>query len=122
MGTFLGGAKNDLEINEIFRMDYHKNELERACRVCGKRLCKAKKRERSHLVQEHSSELAQVFQIDTSGDSEDTHPTLFCHPCWTVYEILAQECEKSTCCECKKLQDQIEVTVTVQQSADPHIT
>ena len=70
-----------LKINNFSDMDYHKSELQKACRVCGKRLNKAKGRERSHLVQEHSSELAQVFQIDTSGDTEDTHPTFFCHPC-----------------------------------------
>ena len=62
-------------------MDYHTSEVQKACRVCGKRLNKAKGKERSHLVQDHSSDLAQVFQIDTSGDMEDTHPISFCHLC-----------------------------------------
>ena len=68
-------------ILNFFRMDYHKTGLEKACRVCGKRLHKAKGRERSHLVQDHISDLAKVFRIDASGDRKETHPTSFCYPC-----------------------------------------
>ena len=64
-----------------FRMDHHKNELKKACRVCGKRLKKAKGRERSYLVQDFSRELNEVFHVDTSNDSEDIHPISFCHSC-----------------------------------------
>ena len=75
-------------------MDYHKSELQKACRVCGKRLNRAKGRERSHLVQEHSSDLAQVYQIDTSGDTEDTHPTLFCHKCQVFMRSWRKSAER----------------------------
>lgn len=62
-------------------MEYHKIGLRKACRVCGKRVNKAKGRDRSYLVDEHSRELAVVFNIDTSSDCEDTHPLSFCHLC-----------------------------------------
>lgn len=42
---------------DIFRMDYHKSELRKACRVCGKRVNKAKGRERSFLVSAHKEQL-----------------------------------------------------------------
>jgi hypothetical protein len=62
-------------------MEYHMNGLKKACRVCGGRLYKAKGRQRCHLVEEHKEELAEVFNIDVSRDSEDTHPLSFCQPC-----------------------------------------
>lgn len=65
----------------LFRMEYHTNELGKACRVCGKRVSKAKGRSRSFLVAQHSQELAEVFSIDVSSDSEDIHPLSFCLPC-----------------------------------------
>ena len=64
-----------------FRMEYHTNGLKKVCMVCGKRLKKAKGRERSYLVLEYSRELAEVFQIDSSADSEGIHPVSFCHSC-----------------------------------------
>ena len=62
-------------------MEYHKNELGKACRVCGKRVNKAKGRSRSFLAAEHSQELAEVFSIDVSSDCEDIHPHSFCLSC-----------------------------------------
>lgn len=74
-----------LKLWEIFtsRMEYHTNELGKVCRVCGKRLNKAKGRERNYLVAEHSKELATVFSIDVSSDCDDTHPLQLCHTCST---------------------------------------
>ena len=54
-------------------MEFHKNGLDKTCRVCGERLNKAKGRERSYLVAEHNKELAEVFSIDASSDDTDTH-------------------------------------------------
>ena len=62
-------------------MDYHTNELKKVCRVCAKRLKKAKGKHRSFPVSEHSRELYEVFRIDTSADEEDTHPLFFCLSC-----------------------------------------
>ena len=62
-------------------MEFHKNGLDKTCRVCGERLNKAKGRERSYLVAEHNKELAEVFSIDASSDDTDTHPASFCHSC-----------------------------------------
>ena len=66
-----------------YRMEYHKKELEKACRVCGKRVKKAKGRDRNYSVAEFSKELAEMFGIDASKDSKDTHPLSFCHCCRT---------------------------------------
>ena len=74
-----------LVIFKKFRMEFHMSELKKACRVCGRRLRKAKKeRDRSYVCKEHSKDLAEVFQIDIGSDSEDTHPLLFCLSCFTV--------------------------------------
>ena len=62
-------------------MDYHTNELQKVCRVCAKRLKKAKGKDRSFPVSEHSKELYKVFRIDTSADAEDTRPLFFCLSC-----------------------------------------
>lgn len=62
-------------------MDYHRNELKKVCRVCGKRLNKAKGRDRSYVVEAKKEELDQVFGLDTSTDSPDIHPPKFCHLC-----------------------------------------
>lgn len=62
-------------------MEYHANELRKACRVCGRRVNKAKGRERSYLVAQYIKELAEVFSIDAANDCEDTHPLTFCHIC-----------------------------------------
>ena len=63
------------------RMDFHMTQLKQVCRVCGKRLSKAKERDRSYTVAEHSRELAEVFGIEVACDSPDTHPLSFCHIC-----------------------------------------
>lgn len=65
-------------------MEYHMSELRKVCRVCGKRVNKAKGRERNYLVAEYSKELAEVFSIDASTDSENIHPFQFCHSCHTA--------------------------------------
>lgn len=65
----------------IFRMEFHTTELKKACRVCGKRLNKAKGRERSYAASEYAQQLADTFRIDVSGDRKDTHPLLFCNSC-----------------------------------------
>lgn len=62
-------------------MEYHKNELEKVYRVCGRRLNKAKGRNRSYMVTAKKEELAQVFGLDTSSDSPDIHPQKLCHSC-----------------------------------------
>lgn len=49
--------------------------------MCGKRLNKAKGRDRSYIVEEKKEELVQVFGLDTSTDSPDIHPYKFCHSC-----------------------------------------
>lgn len=62
-------------------MDYHKNELAKACRVCGMRIRKAKGRDRSYFVVEYTRELTEVFGLSTSDDDEHIHPQSFCHSC-----------------------------------------
>ena len=66
-------------------MEFHNSELKKVCRVCGRRLKKAKKeRERSYVSKEYIKELCEVFHIDVSSDCEDTHSLLFCLSCFTV--------------------------------------
>ena len=73
-------------------MEFHKNGLDKTCRVCGERLNKAKGRERSYLVAEHNKELAEVSSIDASSDDTDTHPASFCHSCrYVLYASLAYQ-------------------------------
>ena len=64
-------------------MNFHAIELDKVCRVCGKRLHKAKRRDRKHNASEHSADLASVFKIDVSSDIKGIHPPHFCHPCHT---------------------------------------
>lgn len=64
-----------------FRMDFHTSELVKVCRVCGKRVSKAKGKERSNVCMKYRKELAEVFSIDVSSDCEDIHPLQFCQSC-----------------------------------------
>ena len=62
-------------------MDFHAQELAKACRVCGKRVHKAKGRERKYLATSYQKQILQVFGIDVSGDRAAIHPLYFCQPC-----------------------------------------
>ena len=63
-------------------MEYHTTELNKACRVCGKRLNKSKgKRARSYLVAEHPRDMKEVFALDVSMDSPHIQPPSFCFSC-----------------------------------------
>lgn len=65
-------------------MEYHTTQLKITCRICGKRLHKAKGRARSYPVSNSIEELAKVFGIDASSDQPDIHPPSFCHSCKCV--------------------------------------
>ena len=56
-------------------MEFHKENLLLHCRVCGKRLWKAKTKARvSYLCSEYKATLQQCFEIDTSQDDPSTPP------------------------------------------------
>ena len=55
----------------------------RKCVECVGIEWKRQKGGRSYLVADGTEDLSQVFRIDVSNDCTDTHPTTFCHSCWT---------------------------------------
>ena len=79
-------------------MEYHRGELKRVCRVCGRRVNKAKGRERQYLVTEFTRELGEVFRIDVSGDSDDIHPLSVLSPLPHHYQELAHQGRGCTIC------------------------
>ena len=62
-------------------MDFHRDELKKVCRVCSRRLKKAKGGERRYVCKEYFKELDVVFHINVSNGNEDIHPLHLCHPC-----------------------------------------
>lgn len=66
-------------------MEFHLQQLERHCRVCGRRLCKSKGRAQPvYECTSHSSDLLTSFGVDVSGDDEQILPTKFCNPCYVT--------------------------------------
>ena len=60
-------------------MEHHREQLLKHCRVCGRRLCKAKGK--AQPVYKCTEDL-QILGVDIgSGDGEDIFPTHFCNPC-----------------------------------------
>lgn len=66
--------------------EFHKQQLLKHCRVCGKRLCKAKGRAPVFDCSDHSSDLLTSFGVDVSGAGADQHvfPPKFCNPCFAT--------------------------------------
>ena len=60
---------------------FHLEEIQKHCRVCGRRL---KHFRVSYSCQKRSEELSQAFGLTISDDMPDTHPASFCHGCYTV--------------------------------------
>ena len=65
-------------------MEYHQQQLEKHCRVCGKRLHKAKSKTTVYPCIHHQDPLMKCFEIDVSRDDPTTHPSKFCNPCYAV--------------------------------------
>jgi hypothetical protein len=65
-------------------MDFHTDQLSEHCRVCGKRLSKAKGRATVYNCIKYKSELLTYFGVDVSQDVEEKHPPSFCNPCYAA--------------------------------------
>ena len=68
-------------------MNFHQLELSKHCRVCGKRLYKAKS---VYSCVEHSDSLLKCSGIEVSHDDPAVHPFKFCNPCYAVTRRLAK--------------------------------
>ena len=64
-------------------MEFHQLQLEKHCRVCGKRLCKIKSKAPVHLCTQYSIDLLHIG-VDVSKDVPTTHPLKFCNPCYAM--------------------------------------
>ena len=71
-------------------MEYHLQQLSQHCRVCGKRLSKAKGRLISYNCGKHQEELKAIFNIDVSQDDIELHPSYFCQSCYCCMKRLAK--------------------------------
>ena len=64
-------------------MDYHITQVQLHCRVCARRLLKAKSKCPStiFLCKAHAAKLLNAFGIDTNNDDNRVHPEHFCPSC-----------------------------------------
>ena len=65
-------------------MDFHLQQLVKLCRVCGKRLCKAKGRASVFQCTKFKEGLLMTFGVDVTSDDVQFCPTKFCNPCHAV--------------------------------------
>lgn len=65
-------------------MEFHQEELQKVCRVCGKRLQKAKGKRSTFSCSSLKVELLRTFSADVSSDSSTIHPPLLCLPCYLI--------------------------------------
>ena len=63
-------------------MDFHLDQLEKCCRVCGNRLRTTKGKGRAFDCSAHASQLLETFSLDVSDDSKEIHPLQFCFSCY----------------------------------------
>lgn len=68
----------------MYRMEFHHQQLEKHCRICGKRLCKVKKQAPSYCCNQFPADLLSTFGLDISKDLSTVHPTHFCNLCYSV--------------------------------------
>ena len=59
--------------NQTLDMEFHHQELQRHCRVCGKRLCKAKSKATVYPCTRHQDSLLKSFGIDVSQGESTIH-------------------------------------------------
>ena len=67
-----------------YSMEFHKEQLLKCCRVCGRRLKTAKGVGRSFPCSSNSELLLDTFSIDVTQDDTDTHPPVYCFSCQGV--------------------------------------
>lgn len=60
---------------------FHCEELQKFCRVCGKRLSRNRV---NFNCQQHADILASTFGFLISDDNPEIHPKLLCHGCYSV--------------------------------------
>ena len=65
-------------------MEFHKEQLQKCCRVCGRRLKNFNGKGRSFACTSNSKLLLETFSIDVSQDHSDTHPPEYCFNCQGV--------------------------------------
>ena len=65
-------------------MEFHKEQLLKSCRVCGKRLRTFQGKGRSFACTSNCKLLLETFAIDVSQDQSDTHPPEYCFGCHGV--------------------------------------
>lgn len=101
---------HDFEKRVIFlftSMEFHQEQLMKCCRVCGKRLLKAKgNKGTSHTFEcaSHATELLEVFGLDVLSDECTTHPQHFCLSCRSVARRQIQAVTKGVAYRGKKIE------------------
>ena len=80
--------------------DWHQQQLNCHCRVCGNRLRKAKSGNacREYSCSSVTSQLQRAFGVDMAGDDAHTHPTHMCQQCHNAVQkcILADSKGKAS--------------------------
>ena len=74
----------------VYRMEFHIQQLAKHCRVCGRRLSKAKGRSTAYTCTAYKDQLLACYGVDVSKDNKDTHPLQFCNPCYIITKRLAK--------------------------------
>lgn len=55
-------------------MEFHRNEVQRVCRVCGKRLRKRDGKGQVYQTSDYTKELREVFSLEIECDIDSIHP------------------------------------------------
>lgn len=66
-------------------MEFHLEQLQKHCRICGKRLNRAKKNAQPvYSCSDHTGDLSALLGVKTSTEEDDqVFPQKFCKPCHT---------------------------------------
>ena len=74
--------------------DFHQEQLEMSCRVCGNRLRTSRGKGRAFDCSTNAAQLLETFSLDVRSDDRQTQPTQFCFSCYGVIRRKASAVKK----------------------------
>lgn len=83
-------------MDDMEDMEFHLQQLLKHCRVCGRRLSRAKGRATVYQCTGHAANLLTFLGVDVSSDQEDTFPPHFCNQCYAMMTRVRKAREGQT--------------------------
>ena len=84
----------DYKQTQVTMADFHQEQLEMSCWVCGNRLRTSRGKGRAFDCSTNAAQLLETFSLDVRSDNRQTQPTQFCFSCHGVIRRKASAVKK----------------------------